>query len=179
MQPRIKHFLIIGVAILLVALLLVVPNEKPLFAEGSDEGEKLFQSNCMSCHSIGGGNGIGPDLMNVTNNRDEEWLKQMILDPQALVDSGDETALKLVEEYEMIMPTIEQSEAEVAYLIAYLKDATNKSEGSASGSKSATGGTTHLSTAGFTMYGVLGAIILFVITAVVWRKRLKAVRKSL
>jgi mono/diheme cytochrome c family protein len=57
-----------------------------------------FRTNCMSCHTIGGGRLVGPDLRNVTERKDRAWLARFIIDPLGVIDSGDAYALKLLEE---------------------------------------------------------------------------------
>lgn len=32
-------------------------------------GKEIFTGNCQSCHSIGGGDVVGPDLAGITENR--------------------------------------------------------------------------------------------------------------
>lgn len=67
-----------------------------------------FKANCMSCHTIGGGTLIGPDLKNVTQRKDRAWLSNYIRDPKAVMDSGDEYALQLRKNAPggIIMPTL-------------------------------------------------------------------------
>lgn len=56
----------------------------------------FFRKNCVSCHTIGGGRLIGPDLKDVTQRQpDREWLVQFILDPQGIIDKGDPYIVKL------------------------------------------------------------------------------------
>jgi len=57
-----------------------------------------FRRNCTSCHTVGGGRLVGPDLFNVTERKDRAWLARFIVDPQGVIDSGDAYALKLLEE---------------------------------------------------------------------------------
>jgi mono/diheme cytochrome c family protein len=57
-----------------------------------------FRVNCMSCHTIGGGRLVGPDLRNVSERKDRAWLARFIVDPQGVIDSGDAYALKLLDE---------------------------------------------------------------------------------
>jgi len=57
-----------------------------------------FRLNCTSCHTIGGGRLVGPDLRDVTERKDRAWLTRFIVDPQGVIDSGDAYALKLLEE---------------------------------------------------------------------------------
>jgi cytochrome c2 len=57
-----------------------------------------FRLNCTSCHTIGGGRLVGPDLKNVSERKDRAWLARFIVDPLGVIDSGDAYALKLLEE---------------------------------------------------------------------------------
>ena len=41
-----------------------------------------FRLNCTSCHTIGGGRLVGPDLLNVTERKDRAWLARFIVDPK-------------------------------------------------------------------------------------------------
>ena len=52
----------------------------------------------MSCHTIGGGRLVGPDLKNVSERADREWLVNFILNPTAVLNSGDAYATKLKDE---------------------------------------------------------------------------------
>ena len=58
----------------------------------------FFQQNCTSCHTIGGGRLIGPDLKNVAQRKDRPWLTRFILDPKGVLDSGDPYAAQLLQE---------------------------------------------------------------------------------
>lgn len=74
---------------------------------GSQETAEFFRQNCVSCHTIGGGRLAGPDLKDVTQRKDREWLKSYILNPQAKIDAGDPYVLQLLEEARgVVMPTI-------------------------------------------------------------------------
>ena len=57
-----------------------------------------FRQNCMNCHTIGGGRLTGPDLKYVEQRKDREWLVQFMLNPRAVLDSGDPYAARLLEE---------------------------------------------------------------------------------
>lgn len=61
----------------------------------AQETAKFFKQNCSSCHWIGGGRLIGPDLMGVTSRKDREWLVRFIADPKAMLDSEDPYVMKL------------------------------------------------------------------------------------
>jgi len=65
-----------------------------------------FRQNCISCHTIGGGRLTGPDLKDVTKRQNREWLTNFLLNPRAVIDSGDPYAKKIFEEARNVpMPT--------------------------------------------------------------------------
>jgi len=57
-----------------------------------------FKANCISCHTIGGGRLVGPDLKNVTERKDRAWLTNFIVDPLGVIESGDAYAVQLRDE---------------------------------------------------------------------------------
>lgn len=71
------------------------------------EAADFYQQNCAACHSIGLGPRVGPDLKDVTSRQSRDWLARFLLDPQAVVDSGDAYAKKIVAASGgMVMPKI-------------------------------------------------------------------------
>ncbi len=87
-----------------------------------DWGRELFENKgCSECHTIGGGVEVGPDLIGITEIRDSQWLRKMILDPEAM-EQTDPLAKKLYQEYEELgMPTEELTEEEVEAIIKYIE----------------------------------------------------------
>jgi cytochrome c2 len=69
----------------------------------SQDGEKVFKTSCIICHTIGGGTLLGPDLANVQTRRDKDWIFSFIRSSQTMVNSGDETAVALFEQFNKIM----------------------------------------------------------------------------
>lgn len=66
-----------------------------------------FKQNCVSCHTIGGGRLVGPDLKDVTARQSKEWLTKFIASPQTVLGSGDAYAKKLLSEAGgVLMPAI-------------------------------------------------------------------------
>jgi len=59
---------------------------------------EYFKQQCASCHTIGGGRLTGPDLKNVSERADREWLINWLLDPEGVLKSGDPYAVKLQKE---------------------------------------------------------------------------------
>jgi mono/diheme cytochrome c family protein len=65
---------------------------------GAQDTVDFFRQNCANCHTIGGGRLTGPDLMGVGQRKDREWLIKFMMDPQAVLESGDEYAQKILRE---------------------------------------------------------------------------------
>lgn len=57
-----------------------------------------FRQNCMNCHTIGGGRLTGPDLKDVADRQQRDWLVNFLLNPRGVLDSGDAYAQKIFEE---------------------------------------------------------------------------------
>lgn len=64
----------------------------------AQDAASFFRQNCVSCHTIGGGRLVGPDLKDVEQRKDRAWLRRFILDPKGVLDSGDPYAAKLLQE---------------------------------------------------------------------------------
>jgi cytochrome c2 len=87
--------------IVLAALALSVTS--PLAQDRVDD----FKTHCMSCHTIGGGRLVGPDLQNVADRKDRAWLARFIVDPVGVMNSGDAYAIKLRDEARgVLMPVV-------------------------------------------------------------------------
>lgn len=86
-------------------------------------GLTLFNQRCSGCHNIGGGDRpTGPDLQNVTERRERDWLLQMITAPDQLIGQGDPIARALVEEYILEMPNLGLSHEEAEKILAYIEE---------------------------------------------------------
>lgn len=71
-------------------------------------GKELFNTLCAACHKLDG-NSIGPPLRNVSDRRSQEWLHSWIKNSQAMIASGDPTAVAIYEEYnQTAMPPFPQ-----------------------------------------------------------------------
>lgn len=84
-------------------------------------GEQIFVSLCVSCHSIGGGTIVGPDLKDITSLRTQEWNINFIVNPQKVVSEGSPLATQLVREYGMVMPDLGLNRGQALDVLAYLE----------------------------------------------------------
>ena len=85
------------------------------------EGAFLFRTRCESCHTLGGGEGLGPDLAGVTARRERSWLARWISEPDKMIEEGDPEALALYVQYrELAMPNLRLEDTEVNALLEFL-----------------------------------------------------------
>jgi len=76
-------------------------------AMAQQDPSTYFKQNCTSCHTVGGGRLVGPDLKDVATRKDRQWLVQFLQNPKAMIDSGDTYAVKLQQEARgVVMPNI-------------------------------------------------------------------------
>ncbi len=100
--------------------------------QAASTGEQIFQTRCTSCHTIGKGKLVGPDLQGVTQRRDSAWLHSFISDPSRMFAANDPTAVKLrAENNNVTMPTLGLTPAEVDAVISYLQAAGGTGAGQA------------------------------------------------
>ena len=115
--------------LIITALYIGILYPAGLFAQDSVKlGEETFKSKgCGACHTIGKGKISGPDLLGVTERRDEEWLKKWLKNPDTMVFT-DPIAKEMLQEYMVPMPNVGLTDEQVTYLIEYLKfeDSKNK-----------------------------------------------------
>ena len=90
---------------------------------------QFFRQNCTACHTVGGGRITGPDLKGVSGRKDRQWLVRFIVNPKAVIDSGDPYAKQLLDEARgVVMPTLPGMNAALAESLLNLIDAESKLE---------------------------------------------------
>lgn len=114
---RSKAALNAALTVAIAATLLLVPAA----ARAATPLELWQKGLCMSCHSVGAGKLVGPDLLGVTERRSAEWLVKFIKSPKAAIDSGDADAVALFEEFKVLMPDAPLTEAEIKIALEYTK----------------------------------------------------------
>jgi len=88
--------------------------------EAAVRGKLSFESKCLACHTIAGGDKLGPDLHLVTRRRDEGWLARWMKDPEGMA-KGDPIGRELLAKYKLPMPNQNASDAEIREYLAYFK----------------------------------------------------------
>jgi protein SCO1 len=85
-------------------------------------GQALFARTCASCHTVGRGDRVGPDLGGLMTRRSRDWVSRYVIDPDKLRREGDPAALALAERFKTIrMPRLGLAEGDVQDLIAYVE----------------------------------------------------------
>lgn len=98
---RVNNFVLLGMSIAALTL------GSGLALAANPNGEQLFKSQCASCHSIGGGKLVGPDLKGASKRQSHEWLVNFVLNPQKVINSGDAYAKKILAESNgIVMPQL-------------------------------------------------------------------------
>ncbi len=86
------------------------------------EGQEIFSEQCQSCHSIGGGTLVGPDLQGVLERRDRDWVTRFIATPDWVIAEGDPIALELLKEFNGVeMPNRALTDEDVEKVMAFLE----------------------------------------------------------
>ena len=99
-----------------------IPTDEAIVSAGA----KLYNNNCTQCHAINEVV-IGPALKDVHERRPVEWLIPWIRNSQKVIQSGDEYAVALYEEYnKTVMTAYPFSDEEIMSLLAYIKVESDK-----------------------------------------------------
>ncbi len=78
------------------------------------------RSKCLACHSIGGGDKLGPDLYGSTKRHDDAWLTRWLKAPEQMMQT-DAKAKAMLEKWKIPMPNQGLSDGEIKQYLAYLK----------------------------------------------------------
>jgi len=89
----------------------------PSVADEPDPSVELFVAKCASCHTVGKGERVGPDLERVHERRDPDWLRQMIQVPSQLLGRDADARQLLVEFNNVRMPDLGLTSEQVESLV--------------------------------------------------------------
>lgn len=96
-------------------------------------GEMMFRDRCSSCHVISGGylprrnaRPLGPDLFDVTERRDDAWLRRWMAEPDKMVEEGDPIAVAMSNAWEVVMPNFSLDAGEIDNLIGYMRSESDR-----------------------------------------------------
>lgn len=87
------------------------------------KAEDIFRFRCMSCHSLGTEDGLGPGLQGVTKKRDKAWLVRWLKEPDKMLAEKDPIALELYNRYnKILMPNLRLNNDDVEALIKFMEE---------------------------------------------------------
>ncbi len=94
-----------------------------VMAQNAETGKAIFTQNCTSCHAVGK-QVVGPDLMNVDQQRSQQWIISFVHSSQSVIKSGDTAAVRLYDEFnKTLMPDHPQlKDQDIIDIIAYIKE---------------------------------------------------------
>lgn len=108
---------VVYITALLVSTVLLITHRVYAF-----EAPAYFEKSCSSCHTIGGGDDVGPDLKGVTEKRSREWLQEFIKSSQTMILSGDPVANELFVKFKnKKMPDQDLTPEEIDALLDLIK----------------------------------------------------------
>ena len=85
----------------------------------ADKGQKIFETTCTSCHKYDQ-RYVGPGLGGVTHRRPPEYVMNMILDTDAMVEN-DDTVRCLLQTYMLKMPNMNVDENDARSVLEHLR----------------------------------------------------------
>jgi protein SCO1/2 len=89
-------------------------------------GQAMFLQLCSTCHTIGQGKLVGPDLKGLTERRERDWLERYLRAPGKMRAEGDPIAAALREQFKAVrMPDLQLGENDVADLLSYIDRKSN------------------------------------------------------
>ena len=83
-------------------------------------GESLFKNNCAVCHAVHE-KVVGPALKDAHKRKPLPWILSFVRNSQKVIQSGDEYAVNLYNEYNSTeMPSFDYSDEEILSIISYI-----------------------------------------------------------
>ncbi|MEQ1714451.1 MAG: SCO family protein, partial [Hyphomicrobium sp.] len=93
---------------------------------GGLPGRALFVKACASCHTVGKGDKVGPDLKGLAGRRSRDWLNAFLTAPEAMRAKGDPTALTLTQKFKGVaMPNLGLAANDIADILSYVEAETH------------------------------------------------------
>lgn len=94
-------------------------------AQDIEAGKTLFKSNCAACHTVGKGKLTGPDLKDLTQRVDLEWIIPFVKNSTAVIESGDAYAVKIFNEFNKTVMTAhpQLTDEDITNIVGYITDA--------------------------------------------------------
>ncbi len=96
-------------------------------------GEQIFRTRCATCHTVTGNEpagALGPDLLGLSQRREERWLYDWLKAPDQMLKKKDPIAMEMYERYnKLAMPNMRLNRKEADQLLDYIDDETERLTG--------------------------------------------------
>ena len=111
----------VALIVFVLSLLVSIPAARAAPTDMSaSRGRTIFEDKCASCHTVGGGDLVGPDLAGIAARRDARWIERFIREPDVMIREKDPIATDLLARYSHIaMPNLGIGGRDAAALSAY------------------------------------------------------------
>ena len=97
-----------------------MPTPEPLNCETPEEcGKLLFQNKgCIGCHTVNGeGGAVGPNLTDVYKTKGEDYIRQSVLNPNAVIAEGFQPNI-MPQNFSQLL-----SDEELGFIVSFLASA--------------------------------------------------------
>ena len=84
------------------------------------KGKEIYDVKCQACHSLGTNRVVGPGWKGVAEQRKPEWIMNMIVHTDAMLES-DEQAQAMLEECLVRMPNQNLSEDDARNVLEFMR----------------------------------------------------------
>jgi cytochrome c len=98
-----------------------VTLNSPLEADRIGRGQSVYEMKCSACHRLDDQRVVGPGWKDVTKRRKPEWIMNMILNVDVMLDQDPE-AQKLLELCLMRMPNQNVSVGDARDILEYMRE---------------------------------------------------------
>lgn len=97
-----------------------VSLESPLDKARVEKGKAIYELKCQACHRLDEQRVVGPGWKGVTKQRKPEWIINMIVNVDEMIEK-DEEAQKLYEEYLTKMPNQNVTDDEARDILEFMR----------------------------------------------------------
>ncbi len=93
----------------------------PLNTEMIAQGKSIYEMKCSACHKLSDQRVVGPGWAGVTNRRSPEWIMNMIMNVDVMLEE-DAQARKLLEECLTRMPNQGVTHESARAIVEFMRD---------------------------------------------------------
>jgi mono/diheme cytochrome c family protein len=93
-------------------------------------GQKVWQNGgCMICHTLGRGQGAGPDLAGVYERRSIDWITRFLKNTEEMLQTDSIAKALLVEYRNIKMPNVKLTDRDISAVLHYIVRETQELRG--------------------------------------------------